>query len=361
MKNIFLTKNLNNVFKMHLIVWTIYWCIELFKFYLVSTHHINIWIESTLNLSFGTAFFYTLILFVLPRRAIPLDRLQLLVRLVVAVLVFVVFRRCAVLLLAEWINFKSPVVTNINFFGVSSFEVFFRYGVYAALVWFFRRQGELNKQILERELKEEELKNELLETKYAVLKAQINPHFLFNTLNFLHSKAIFHNDEVLDKAILQLSDILRYALKDNASGHLVAVNQEIEHLKKMYELHRLRFDGKFYLEITEEGAQWDRKIPVLILLTFFENAIKHGVFDDPDNPALLRISQSPQMLEVFLRNKIRQTESVSIQDKFAIGKRYVKNTLEHLCKNCYQLDYHNDDSFHTVHLKIYEDQLYYNR
>ncbi|MBL1408209.1 sensor histidine kinase [Sphingobacterium faecale] len=256
--------------------------------------------------------------------------------------------------MVEYINFKSPIVANIKFFGVSSLDVFSRYGIYAALAWFFRRQGELNKQIVQKELEEEKLKRELLQTRYAVLNAQINPHFLFNVLNFIHSKAILSNDPDIDKAVLLLSEILRHSLRDNARGHRVSIDEEIDQIRKLCELHRLRFNGEFYFDITQEGTDCNRKIPVLILLTFFENAMKYGVYDNPEYPIILQVEQSAQLLEISLKNKIRNVESVNNQTKFSIGKRYIKNTLEQFYKNSHILDYHDDGIYHTVHLKIYE-------
>lgn len=346
------------VFLMHLGIWTMYWCVELFK---LSFAFNNVFIERNLlteiliNLFSSTAFFYTLILFVLPAKANRIQIFQLLWRLALALLVCLALRRGYMLLMAEWVDFKSVAITSHKFFLVSSFDLFSRFGIYAALVWFFRRQGELQKQMLQKKLEEEKLRHELLETKYAVLKAQINPHFLFNTLNFIHSKAISADDHVIDKTVLLLSDILRHALRDNTNGNSIWVREELEHIRKLYELNSLRFNGNFYLNITEEGVEYNKKIPSFILLTFFENAMKYGVFDDPQDPVVLHVTQSPHLLEISLKNKIRKLESVNNRAQFAIGKRYVKNILEQFHKNNYILEYHDDGAFHIVHLKIYEE------
>jgi sensor histidine kinase YesM len=155
-------------------------------------------------------FFYALLFFILPSKTNRVDVLQVIWRLALSLLLCIFLRRAGFLLLAEWIDFKSAVVSNLDFFLVSSVDLFTRFGIYAALIWFFRRQGELQKQILQKELEEERLKRELLQAKHAVLKAQINPHFLFNILNFIHSKAVASDDSVLDRTVLLLSDILRH-------------------------------------------------------------------------------------------------------------------------------------------------------
>lgn len=357
MKSRTLKKSRKKLILQHLFIWTTYWCIELLLFSFAFSgvlQNRNLLFEFLMNAIFGTSFFYVLVFLIFPANTNPVKWIQVLGRIILAVLLCLLLKRGCILLMVEYINFKSAIVSNIKFFVVSSLDIFSRYGIYAALFWFFRRQGALSKQVVQQELEAEKLKHELLETKYAVLKAQINPHFLFNTLNFIHSKAIFHDDHVLDRTILLLSDVLRHALKDDMDGYLINVNLELEHIKKLSELHSLRFSGRFYLNIIEEGTDFSRKIPVLILLTFFENAIKYGVYDNPEYPIILQVVQSAQLLEISLKNKIRNVESVNNQTKFSIGKRYIKNTLEQFYKNSYILDYHDNGVYHTVHLKIYE-------
>lgn len=351
-------KNWTKVISMHLGIWAIYWCIELLKLsFAFNSVFIerNLLTEALINLSSGTTFFYILILFVLPAKTNRIRVFQLLWRLALALLVCITLRRWGILLMAEWTNFKSPVVTNLKFFFVSSVDLFTKFGIYAALIWFFRRQGELRKQMLQKELEEEKLKRELLETKHAVLKAQINPHFLFNILNFIHSKAISAGDHVIDETVLLLSDILRHSLQDNKSSDPILVNDELLHSKKLNDLNSLRFNGKYYFDIIDEGAEYQNKVPPFILLTFFENAMKYGVFNDPKHPVVLHVKQSPNLLEIHMKNKIANRASTNNLEGYAIGKRYIKNILDKFYGNNYILAYHNDAIFYTVNLRIIQE------
>lgn len=266
----------------------------------------------------------------------------------------IVLRRVSFLLLVNWVDLSKPMITNYKFFFVSSFDIFLKFGIYAVLVWIFLKRNELQKQVLQKQLAQERLQNELLIAKEAVIKAQINPHFLFNSLNFIHSKSITGTKpEEIGQTILLLSDVLRYSLQDHSKESKVNINEELEHIKKLYAMNKLRFNGKHYMQVSESGAFHNHKIPPFLLLTFFENALKHGVTDDPENPLLLSVVQSEDAMAITLKNKIKPKERVDPHHHFAIGKRYVENILKAFYENNYILEYRNDGEFHTVDLKIY--------
>lgn len=350
------TKRISSIW-VHIGVWGAYWCWDIlmsswaFSGFLQNS---NLLTETFINIFYGTLIFYALLLFALPSKTDRVHALQIIWKVVLTILVCIALRRGCILLMAEWTNFQSPVVTNLKYFFVTSFDIFTQFGIYALLVWFFQKRAALQKQVFQKELQEEKLRHELLEARHAVLKAQISPHFLFNTLSFLYSKTISSGEQALGKTVLLLSDVLRYALEDPTNDGPVVVNNELAHIEKLYEVNHLRFDGRYYFHIVNDGAVYQKKIPPLILLTWFENAMKYGVFDDPQNPVVLHVKQSPNLLEVSMKNKIRDIVPTDNRDQFAIGKRYITTILEQYCKNNYILDYQNDGAFHTVYLKINE-------
>src|SRR5690606_20767259 len=138
-------------------------------------------------------------------------------------------------------------------------------------------------------------------------------------------------------------------------GNPILVNEELLHIKKLNDLNSLRFNGKYYFDIIDEGAEYQNKIPALILLTFFENAMKYGVSNDPQDPVVLHVKQSPKLLEIYMKNKIEHTESTNKKEQHAIGKRYIKNILDKFHKNNYILEYHNDGVFYMVNLRIIQE------
>ena len=125
----------------------------------------------------------------------------------------------------------------------------------------------------ERRLKEENL---TLELKY--LKSQINPHFLFNTLNNLYSVALQNNDNVTAKGIAKLSQMMRFML-DGVNENLISLEKEIDYLQSYLELQRLRFSDKDDVRIRFDirGDTAGIKIPPFIFIVFIENAFKYGI------------------------------------------------------------------------------------
>lgn len=338
----------------HIGFWFIYWCLQLLKFSMISKIDSNLWIDILTNLFCGTLFFYVLTTFVLPQKTKPIRIFKLILNSVLAVSFCLLLRRSIFLLMAEYVDFKDPVITNLKYFLVSTFDLCLKFGTYAILVWFFQRQAEFQKQMLQKKLEEERLRNELLETKFALLQTQINPHFLFNTLNFIYSKAISSDDHIIEKTVLLLSDILHHSIRNGSSGGYILVNEEMSQIKKLYELNCLRFDGNYYLNIIEERMEFEKRIPQLILLTFFENMMKHGIFNNPEHPGSIHVKQSEHLLEIHMKNMINHDRTVNKQSKNALGKRYIKNVLDKYYENNYELQYYEDGIFYQVNLKIQE-------
>src|SRR5690606_36640379 len=304
-----MTKRINLVLA-HLGIWVIYWIFQICLFSLAFEGVLsnkNLLSDIVVNLSLGTLYFYVLLLFVFPRNAAPIGIFKFIGRLFFVLLIIIAFRRTLILLMAEYSDFGGVVVTNLKFFMVSSFDIFTRFGIYAGIFWFFRRQVALQQQIFERQLAEQKLKNDLLASKHGALKAQINPHVLYNTLSFITYKAISSNYPILDKAICLLSYILRHARRDTADDSLVDLQNGMQHIQRLIVLQQLRFNGRFYVDMHVEGVDTSLRIPPLILMTFFENALKHGVYDEANDPICLQVRQADGLLQIYLRNKVRQS------------------------------------------------------
>ncbi len=140
--------------------------------------------------------------------------------------------------------------------------VFLFSGIKVFQVW---REDERRRQSLERQ----NLNGEL-----ALLRSQINPHFLFNTLNNIDSLVYIDQDKASD-AILQLSEIMRYMIYE-ANTDIVPLEREIEYLTSMVDLIRLRLKDNDYIEFKVDGDARGKEIPPMLLVPFIENAYKHG-------------------------------------------------------------------------------------
>ncbi len=185
--------------------------------------------------------------------------------------------------------FSEPEKQLISTFVTNGFFVFLSTVYKFTVDWFFneREKTELEKQRLTSEL--------------AFLKSQINPHFLFNSLNNIYSLA-YQKSDATPNAILKLSEIMRYMLYESNDSS-VALEKEITYLNSFIELQKLRFKEEAYVVLEVEGQITDQKIVPLLLISFVENAFKHGIATDKDNPIHINISVLEENLLFTVKNK----------------------------------------------------------
>lgn len=132
-------------------------------------------------------------------------------------------------------------------------------------------------EIQERVNQQETMNRLLRETELKALKAQLNPHFLFNSLNSISSLTITDPDAAREM-INKLSDFLRYSLKKNENV-LLPLREELKNMVRYLEIEKVRFGDRLLCESTVPAECKDMQLPVLILQPLFENAVKHGVYE----------------------------------------------------------------------------------
>lgn len=161
-------------------------------------------------------------------------------------------------------------------------------------------QQNFKTEIANRKLKDEVVKSEL-----AFLKSQINPHFLYNTLNYVYALAIPVSDK-LANAILRLSDLMRYTLNESPDG-MVTLSKEVEYLESYIALFEMRFEPKFYVDFSTVGVA-EQKVAALMLIPFVENAFKHGVVNDEKHPIRIKLRINGKRLSFEVSNKISHAQ-----------------------------------------------------
>ncbi|PWS26524.1 hypothetical protein DHW03_17270 [Pedobacter yonginense] len=155
------------------------------------------------------------------------------------------------------------------------------------------------------EISNRKLKDEVVKSELAFLKSQINPHFLYNTLNYVYSLAIPVSDK-LANAVLRLSDLMRYTLNESPDGKVTLI-KEVEYLESYIELFKMRFEPKFYVEFTTDGIA-EQKVAALMLIPFVENAFKHGVVNDEKQPVRIKLKVVDNRLSFEVSNKISHAQ-----------------------------------------------------
>ncbi len=145
-------------------------------------------------------------------------------------------------------------------------------------------------------------KKQMLNTQISFLKAQINPHFLFNTLNSIYSLTLTKSDRAPD-VVVKLSGMMRYAVSE-ANQSFVALSKELSYISNYIELQRLRLSDKVKIryEITGTGQAEDKRIAPFLLIPFVENAFKYGVNSSDDSDILIQIYLHENDLHIYVYN-----------------------------------------------------------
>ncbi len=142
-----------------------------------------------------------------------------------------------------------------------------------------------------------------IQNELQLLKSQLHPHFLFNTLNGLYAQ-ILNNPNSAAEMVIKLSDLLRYIIYE-ARSPLVNVEDDLECIKNYIALEQVRYGTKLKLSWSITGATTHKKIPPLLLLPFIENSFKHGISKDYKKCWIkCKINLSNTMLEMDLKNSM---------------------------------------------------------
>lgn len=207
------------------------------------------------------------------------------------------------------------------------------------------------KDWFEFEAKKKEVENEKLMAELNFLKAQINPHFLFNTLNNLYYLAYTKSDNTTE-VIAKLSQMMRYMIYE--SNHpKVLLSREIEYMQSYVSLERLRLNNQIPIGFEVKGNPESVKIAPLILITFLENAFKHGV--SGNNPkAWVNLTIELRDKECTYRVENSKLPSVNSEagEKSGIGLQNVKRRLELSYPNQYQLTVNDTADKYSIELKL---------
>jgi two-component system LytT family sensor kinase len=192
-----------------------------------------------------------------------------------------------------------------------------------------------------------DLENKRLSAELAFLKSQINPHFLFNSLNSIYSLA-YQRSETTPEAILKLSEIMRYMLYE-CNDNKVDLGKELQYLQNYIDLQKIRFANKAFVDFEVNGLISGQQIVPLLLISFIENAFKHGVANDPETPIRIHMDVSAKHLDFKMENKKHQYNKDATG---GIGLNNVKRRLDLLYPGKYKLKIDDGDDVYTSELYL---------
>ncbi len=196
--------------------------------------------------------------------------------------------------------------------------------------------------------KDLELIKEKSESELKVLKAQLNPHFLFNTLNNIYSLSI-ENSPKTPESIAKLSEMLDHVLY-RSEGSIVPLSGEIDLIKNYIELEQLRYDERLKLELLIKVDQ-EFRIPPLILLSLVENAFKHGAAKDSGSPEInIEISNTNSQLTFEISNTVTGELPDDIVE--SIGLSNIRKQLDLIYGEAYNFNISTEANKFIVLLNI---------
>ncbi|NTW31451.1 MAG: histidine kinase [Bacteroidetes bacterium] len=195
-----------------------------------------------------------------------------------------------------------------------------------------------------------ELINQNQASELALLRSQINPHFLFNTLNNIYSLVYKKSDDA-PEAVMKLSSIMRYTLYDS-NADKVFLEKEIEFLKSFIELQQLRLKTPNFVEFNLNGSVEGIMIAPMLFISFVENSFKHGSkkVASPGIIITLTINEKNTLFEVM--NYVRNDEIQNKDIAGGIGLQNIKRRLELIYKDKHKLDININDDKYIVKLEI---------
>ena len=192
------------------------------------------------------------------------------------------------------------------------------------------------------------LETEKREMELQFLKSQLNPHFLFNSLNNIYSLAYQKSEKTAD-AILKLSEIMRYMIYESNDSKC-DLGKEVDYLKNYIELHKLRFKDGGSVELNITGEIDGQQVVPLILISFVENAFKHGVANDPTDPIKINLIANQKILHFSVTNKKNKD---NFKDQVGgVGLSNVERRLQLMYPDRYKLNIVNSATHYTTELML---------
>jgi len=250
-----------------------------------------------------------------------------------------------------FIIFGSNTNFDIIYEVTSSILIYIRFGAIVIAYWAGKSRIIIEKEKDKIEKEKLQLEKSKLQTELAHLKSQFSPHLLYNTLNFFYGR-VYKLDEALADNLAKLSDILRYSLEGEPDS-LIDLDEEVKYLQNFIDLHKLRFGDNFFINLSISGNLTGKKILPLVLISFIENAIKHGEYTSAEHPieVVLRVANNEILFSVRNLKKINRLANIRFIST-GLGLENIRKRIKLIYGNLQELTISEDDSFYTTILKI---------
>ncbi|QGY47315.1 sensor histidine kinase [Maribellus comscasis] len=207
------------------------------------------------------------------------------------------------------------------------------------------------KKWIEQQKEKLEMEKRALQTELNLLKAQLHPHFLFNTMNNLYALSLEKSSKT-SEGIAKISALLRSVLYE-CNEIEISLQKEVNLIKNYIDLEKMRYGNRLNFQFNISGETSEKEIAPMMLFTFVENSFKHGSRNDPENPFIfidLKISNTKT--EFLIENSIPKNRVEKRNRAGGIGLQNVQKRLDILYSGKYQLEITQEKTKFKVYLGI---------
>lgn len=288
--------------------------------------------------SFLGLIYYSYWLFI-PQYLLRKEYLKFFIGLISIIVGFTLYFNLTALFVSEVLKVNFHVFVKGWWFGITGYALALGFAG-----TFFRLFVQWFKDAYEKiELEKQNFKSEL-----SLLKNQLNPHFLFNTLNNIDA-LINENSPNASLALNKLSEIMRYMVYDSEK-ELVPMQDEIEYIQNYISLQKLRIANEDIIQISVKGDMTNKTIAPMLFIPFVENAFKHSSLKDKlGNKIEIKIDVRENELTFYCYNVIG---NIHTDQSSGVGLELVKKRLDLLYKDKYKVKIDNSGKEFTVNLNI---------
>jgi two-component system LytT family sensor kinase len=211
-----------------------------------------------------------------------------------------------------------------------------------------------SRETLRRQMKDAEISDQQKRSELELLRSQLSPHFLFNTLNNLYGLSISKPDKI-PALLVKLSELLRYSVYDTRQ-RFVSLHDELAYIWNYIELEKIRIEDRLQLHVNiEQSSESPINICPMILIVFVENAFKHSKNSyDEKLEIAMRLYVDEQFIHFSITNSCGQENStnLSLDENSGVGLTNTIRRLELLYPNEHKLEHYREENRYHVHLQL---------
>ncbi len=237
---------------------------------------------------------------------------------------------------------------NPNMKALYTTERLLQYALGGLVTVFISSALKVTGNYIRNERRNKELETQKLTAELAYLKSQVNPHFLFNTLNNIYSLAYKQHPETPD-AIMKLSLLMRYMLYES-NDTLVSLEKEVDHINNFIDLQKLRLREQTSIKLHVEGDLAGKQIAPMLLMTLVENAFKHGLVSRNEIGIILNLQVQEDAL---LFSTVNNSSTHKKREFGGIGLENLRRRLNLLYPDRHQLTLEEKEGTFFATLKLY--------